>query len=31
VAALTRNRLVWFGSMGMGLGGIVLFAKTLVG
>jgi hypothetical protein len=31
VAALTRNRLVWFGSMGMGLVGIVLFAKTLFG
>jgi hypothetical protein len=31
VAALTRNRLVWFGSMGMGLVGIVLFAKTLIG
>jgi hypothetical protein len=31
VAALTRNRLVWFGSMGLGLVGIVLFAKTLFG
>ena len=31
VAALTRNRLVWFGSMGVGLVGIVLFAKTLLG
>jgi Domain of unknown function (DUF4337) len=31
VAALTRNRLVWFGSMGLGLVGIVLFAKTLIG
>lgn len=31
VAALTRNRLVWFGSMGVGLVGIVLFAKTLFG
>lgn len=31
VAALTRNRLVWFGSMGGGLVGIVLFAKTLFG
>jgi hypothetical protein len=31
VAALTRNRLVWFGSMGMGLVGISLFAKTLFG
>jgi hypothetical protein len=30
VAALTRNRLVWFGSMGVGLVGIVLFAKTLL-
>src|SRR4030088_1851223 len=29
VAALTRNRLVWYGSMGVGLVGIVLFAKTL--
>jgi hypothetical protein len=29
VAALTHNRLVWFGSMGVGLVGIVLFAKTL--
>lgn len=31
VAAITRNRLVWFGSMGVGLVGIVLFAKTLFG
>jgi hypothetical protein len=31
VAALTRNRLVWFGSMSVGLVGIVLFAKTLFG
>ncbi len=31
VAALTRNRLVWFGSMGVGLVGIVLFAKALSG
>ena len=29
VAALTRNRLVWFGSMGVGLVGLVLFALTL--
>jgi hypothetical protein len=29
VAALTRNHLVWFGSMGVGLVGIVLFAKAL--
>ena len=29
VAALTRNRLVWFGSMGVGLVGLVLFAFTL--
>ena len=31
VAALTRERLVWFGSVGMGLVGIVLFAKRLFG
>ena len=31
VAALARERLVWFGSMGMGLVGIVLFAKRLFG
>jgi hypothetical protein len=31
VAALTRNRLVWFGSMGVGLVGIALFAKALFG
>jgi len=31
VAALTRNRLVWFGSMGLGFVGIILFAKTLFG
>lgn len=30
VAALTRNRLVWFGSMLVGAGGIVLFAYTLL-
>lgn len=31
VAALTRNRLVWFGSIGVGLIGLVLFAKALLG
>ena len=31
VAALTNNRLVWFGSMGVGLVGIGLFSKTLFG
>jgi Domain of unknown function (DUF4337) len=31
VAALTSIRLVWFGSMGGGLVGIVLFARTLFG
>ena len=31
VAALTRHRLVWFGSMLVGLGGIALFLKTLLG
>jgi hypothetical protein len=31
VAALTRNRLVWFGSMGVGLVGLVLFARALLG
>jgi len=30
VAALTRNRLVWFGSMLVGLVGIALFAFTLL-
>ncbi|HVT59270.1 MAG TPA: DUF4337 domain-containing protein [Thermoanaerobaculia bacterium] len=30
VAALTRNRLVWLGSMLVGLGGIVLFLVTLL-
>jgi hypothetical protein len=28
VAALTKSRLVWLGSMAVGLGGIVLFALT---
>ncbi len=31
VAALTRNKLVWFGSMGVGLIGLALFAKALLG
>jgi hypothetical protein len=31
VAALTRNRLVWFGSMGVGLIGLGLFAKAFLG
>ena len=31
VAALTRNKLVWFGSMGVGLMGLVLFALALLG
>ena len=31
VAALTRNRLVWFGSMGVGLIGLALFAKAFLG
>ena len=31
VSALTRNRLVWFGSMGVGLIGLALFAKTFLG
>jgi hypothetical protein len=30
VAALTRNRLVWFGSMLVGLCGVALFAFTLL-
>ena len=30
VAALTRNRLVWFGSMLVGLAGIALFASTIL-
>jgi len=30
VAALTRNKLVWFGSMGVGLIGLALFAKALL-
>lgn len=30
VAALTRNRLMWFGSMGVGLIGLGLFAKTFL-
>ena len=31
VAALTRNRLVWFGSMAVGLAGIGLFLKAFLG
>jgi hypothetical protein len=31
VAALTRSRPVWFGSMAVGLVGIGLFARTLLG
>ena len=31
VAALTRNRLVWLGSIGVGLIGLGLFAKALLG
>ena len=31
VAALTRNRLVWFGSMAVGLAGIALFLSKIVG
>jgi len=31
VAALTRNRLVWFGSMGVGLVGLVFFARAFLG
>lgn len=31
VAALTRNRLVWFGSMGVGLAGILLFLSKILG
>ena len=30
VAALTRNRLVWIGSLAVGLGGIALFALTFL-
>ncbi len=30
VAALTRNRLVWYGSMILGLGGLALFLAMLV-
>jgi hypothetical protein len=30
VAALTRNRLVWMGSLAVGLGGIALFVLTLL-
>jgi len=30
VAALTRNRLVWFGSMAVGLAGVGLFAVTML-
>jgi hypothetical protein len=31
VAALTRQRLVWWGSMALGAGGVALFAKALLG
>lgn len=31
VAALTRNRLVWFGSLGFGLVGLVFFARAFLG
>ena len=31
VAALTRNRLVWYGSMGVGSAGILLFVRALLG
>jgi hypothetical protein len=31
VAALTRNRLVWFGSLGFGLVGLAFFAHALLG
>jgi Domain of unknown function (DUF4337) len=31
VAALTRNRLVWIGSMFLGIGATVLFAITILG
>ena len=31
VAALTRNRLVWFGSMGVGVIGLALFAMAFLG
>ncbi|HEY3351221.1 MAG TPA: DUF4337 domain-containing protein [Thermoanaerobaculia bacterium] len=31
VAALTRNRLVWFGSMGVGLVGLAFFVRALLG
>jgi Domain of unknown function (DUF4337) len=31
VAALTRNKLVWFGSMGTGLIGLAFFAKAFLG
>jgi hypothetical protein len=31
VAALTRNKLVWFGSIGVGLIGLALFAKAFLG
>ncbi len=30
VAALTRNRLVWLGSMGVGLVGVVFFVRALL-
>jgi hypothetical protein len=31
VAALTRNRLVWFGSIGVGLVGLAFFARAFFG
>ncbi|HVO51325.1 MAG TPA: DUF4337 domain-containing protein [Thermoanaerobaculia bacterium] len=31
VAALTRNRLVWFGSLGFGLVGLAFFARAFLG
>lgn len=31
VAALTRNRLVWFGSIGFGLVGLAFFARAFLG
>lgn len=31
VAALTRNRLVWFGSIGVGLVGLFFFARAFLG
>jgi len=31
VAALTRNRLVWLGSMGVGFVGLIFFARAFIG